>query len=268
MNGFLRDIATYDFLRNALLASTLVGLSTALISPIVVYKRMEFVGDGTAHAAFAGLALGVILGFEYRIAAVGTAVVFALTISLLSGRRKISENSAIGMLLPVFMSIGIIVLSFSRRYTTDVMSYLFGDILLVEMGDLYFLTTLFVLLIILFYTFRYDILYFLSDEYMAAFYGLKTNLVRTCFLIAISVVVVGAVKVAGVILVSAFIVIPGLVGKLFGKSFKQVLAVSLTHNLAISIAGLAASYYLDLPPGPVMVILSFGIFMFFYAFKK
>jgi len=265
MSGFLVDLIAYDFLRNALFASVLVGISTAMISPVVVYKRMEFIGDGTAHAAFAGLAMGIVLGFEYRTAAVGTAVVFALVISLLSRRQKISENSAIGMLLPVFMSLGVIILSFSRRYVTDVMSYLFGDILLVQTTDLYFLLGITIVLSLLLYLYRYDILYFLSDEHMANFYGLKTSLVRTVFLVAISVIVVGAVKVAGVILVGAFIVIPGLVGKMLGKSFLQVILVAIAHNVLVSVVGLFLSYHLDLPPGPTMVLLSFGIFVSVYT---
>lgn len=262
------EIFEFDFLKIAFLATILASISSALISPIVVYKRMEFIGDGTAHAAFAGLAFGLLFGINYRLMAVLTAIVFSIIISYFTNKSKIHENSAIGMLLPVFMSVGVILLSKSSTYVQDITSYLFGDILLVNISDFYFLMFIITLIIVFLAIFREEILYFLADEKMASFYGVKTSLLRALLLGVISVMVVGIVKISGVILLGALLIIPGLVSKSFAKSYKSVFFISVVYNVLVSIIGFYIAYILDISPGPSIVLTSFTAFVFLLFFKK
>ncbi|MDK2885925.1 MAG: zinc transport system permease protein [Thermosipho sp. (in: thermotogales)] len=264
----VNEIFQYDFLRIAFFASLLSGIAAAIISPIIVYKKMEFIGDGTAHAAFAGLAIGLFLNIDYRFISIITAILFSLLISFFSNRNKINENSAIGMLLPVFMSIGVIILSKSSTYVQDITSYLFGDILLVNLSDVWFLIFVIFSMAFLIYLFRYEILFFLADEEMAEFYGVNTKLVRTILLILISVSVVSIVKISGIILLGALLIIPGLFAKKLSRSFFSVFILAIIYNLIIASIGFLLSYYLDVSPGPTIVLASFFAFLIFSFIKK
>lgn len=264
----LNEIFQYEFLRVAFFASLLSGVAAAIISPIIVYKKMEFIGDGTAHAAFAGLAIGLFFDVDYRFIAIITAILFSLLISFFSNRNKINENSAIGMLLPLFMSIGVIILSKSSTYVQDITSYLFGDILLVNLNDIWFLVFVIILMICILFKLRYEILFFLADEEMAEFYGVNVKLVRTILLILISVTVVSIVKISGIILLGALLIIPGLFAKKLSKSFPTVFIFSIIYNLFVSSIGFYLSYYFDISPGPTIVLTSFTSFLIFSFIKK
>ncbi|SHH43863.1 metal ABC transporter permease [Thermosipho atlanticus] len=262
------EIFTYDFLKIAFFASLLSGFAAGIISPLIVYKKMEFIGDGTAHAAFAGLAIGLFFDVDYRVVAILTAILFSLLISFFSNKHKIHENSAIGMLLPVFMSVGVIIISKSSTYVQDLTSYLFGDILLVKLSDVWFLIFVILSSIVIISLMRYEILFFLADEEMAAFYGVNIKQIRTIFLILISVIVVSIVKISGIILLGALIIIPGLFAKKLAKSFSSVFVFSIFYNLVVTFLGFYLSYYFDISPGPVIVLTSFTIFIIFSFLKK
>ncbi|ABR30302.1 metal ABC transporter permease [Thermosipho melanesiensis] len=255
------EIFELEFLRIALIATIFAAISSAIISPVVVFKKMEFIGDGTAHAAFAGLAFAFLFGIDYRLIAILTALLFSFLISYFTNKRNIHENSAIGMLLPVFMSIGVILLSKSNTYAQDISSYLFGDILLVNYIDIYFLIFVILSEILLFFIFRKEILYFLADEKMANFYGVKTNLLRIILLGIISITVVSVVKISGVILLGALLIVPGLVAKKFSKSYKSVYFISISFNVIVSFIGFYIAYIFDIAPGPSIVIVSFTTFL-------
>ncbi|MBO8160729.1 MAG: metal ABC transporter permease [Thermosipho sp. (in: Bacteria)] len=264
----IKDIFQYDFLRIAFIASILSGIAASIVSPLIVYKKMEFIGDGTAHAAFAGLAIGLFFDVDYRFVAILTAIIFSLMISYFANKNKIHENSAIGMLLPVFMSIGVIILSKSTSYVQDITSYLFGDILLVNTSDIWFLLFIIIIMTSILFILRHEILFFLADEEMALFYGVNTKLLRTILLILISTTVVSIVKISGIVLLGALLIIPGLFAKRLSKSFLSVFILAIIYNLFVSSVGFYFSYVLDISPGPSIVLSSFTLFLIFNFFKK
>ncbi|MEJ5229627.1 MAG: metal ABC transporter permease [Pseudothermotoga sp.] len=257
--NIINDILNFAFLRYALIATLIVSISTATISPIIVYRGMEFIGDGLAHAIFAGVAFAVIARFNIFIGAMIATAGFAYLIYKLNNTQIFRESTAIGILLPVFMSIGVIIFSKSPRYTTDVTSYLFGNILMVAKRDIYFLSVVAVVTIVVVFTKLYDISYWIFDETMAKFYGVNVNLVKLLILFLTSFVVVSALKIAGVIVMGAFLVLPGVFAKTFAKSLKEAIIKAISFNLAISFIGFVIAYYFDLPPGPTLVLLGFCV---------
>ncbi|AGL49049.1 metal ABC transporter permease [Thermotoga maritima MSB8] len=258
--SFFHDLVEYSFLRTAFVGGILVASLSGLVSPIVVFRRMEFIGDGTAHAVFAGLAAATLIGADHRLIAFATALLFAFAVSLFS-RSRISESSAIGILLPFFMAVGVVLFSVSGRYQTDVMGYLFGDVLLVNSTDVAITAVVLALSVILTVVFRWDIKYFIVDEKMARFYGIKTDLIRFLITSFIAITVVTTVKVVGVILTGALLILPGLVSKIFGKSFWSLTTISVIFSTGVFFAGFLTAYTLDLPPGPVIVIIAFVSFL-------
>lgn len=266
--GILSDIVNFEFLRYAFIATLIVAISTGTISPIIVYRGMEFIGDGLAHAIFAGVALAVISRFNIFLGAILATVVFAYLTYKLNTTQIFRESTAIGILLPVFMSIGVIIFSKSPRYTTDVTSYLFGNILMVTKEDIYFLSVVAAITIVVISAKTYEISYWIFDETMAKFYGVNTNAIKLLVLFLTSFVVVSALKIAGVIVMGAFLVLPGVFAKTFALSLKQAIVKAIFFNLVASFIGFLIAYYFDLPPGPALVLLGFSLLIIFLSLKK
>jgi len=266
--GIINDLASFEFLRYSLIATLLVSLSTGIVSPIIVYRGMEFIGDGLSHAIFAGVAVAVVANFNVFLGAILATVVFAYLIYRLNKSEAFHESTAIGILLPVFMSIGVIVFSKSPRYTTDVTSYLFGNILMVVREDLYFLVAVTILSTIVVFANLYKISYWISDEDMAQFYGIRTNTIKLSILFLTSFVVVSALKIAGVIVMGAFLVLPGVFAKISASSLKQAIFKAIGFNLIASLLGFLISYYFDLPPGPTIVLFGFLLLIISISWNK
>jgi len=266
--GIISDLASFEFLRYSLIATLLVSLSTGIVSPIIVYRGMEFIGDGLSHAIFAGVAVAVVANFNVFLGAILATVVFAYLIYRLNKSEAFHESTAIGILLPVFMSIGVIVFSKSSRYTTDVTSYLFGNILMVVKEDLYFLVAVTILTGVAVFANLYKISYWISDEAMAQFYGIRTNTIKLSVLFLTSFVVVSALKIAGVIVMGAFLVLPGVFAKISASSLKQAIFKAIGFNLIASLLGFLISYYFDLPPGPTIVLFGFLLLIISISWNK
>ncbi|RLL84175.1 metal ABC transporter permease [Mesotoga sp. BH458_6_3_2_1] len=261
IQDFIKDIIEYSFLRNAIFAAILVSALTGLFSSVVVLRKIEFIGDGAAHATFGGIAFGLLLGTDYVFMAAITAVVFAVAVSYFTRKNKLSESSVIGMLLPLSMSLGVIALSFVKGYTPDIMGLFFGNILMVTPDDVRMLLLAVIAAIVFFTVFYREILYYSYDEGMAKHYGVPVGFIHYGVLIGISLSVVSSVKIAGIILVTAFLVIPAVTSKLVARSFRSMIVISVSMAVVASVIGIFISYVFDMPPGPVIVIVLFLEFL-------
>lgn len=268
IQDFVKDIISYGFLRNALVAAILVSSLTGVFSSVVVLRRIEFIGDGAAHATFGGIAFGLLLGTDYLLMAAITAVVFAIAVSYFTRRNKLSESSVIGMLLPLSMSLGVIALSFVRGYTPDVMGLFFGNILMVTSEDVWLLIAANLVAMAFFTIFYRELLYYSYDEGMAKHYGVSVGAIHYAVLIGIGLSVVSSVKIAGIILVTAFLVIPAVAAKLIARSFRSMIVFSVSLAVVASIIGIFVSYALDMPPGPVIVVALFLEFLLSASLKR
>lgn len=267
IQDFISDIISYSFLRNAILAAVLVSALTGIFSSVVVLRKIEFIGDGAAHATFGGIAFGLLLGTNYLLMAAVTAVIFAVAVSYFTRKNKLSESSVIGMLLPLSMSLGVIALSFIRGYTPDVMGLFFGNILMVTSEDVWMLLIANVIAWVFFAVFYRELLYYSYDEGMAKHYGVPIGFIHYAVLIGISLSVVGSVKIAGIILVTAFLVIPAVTSKTIAGSFRGMILISLGMAVVASVMGIFVSYVLDMPPGPVIVVMLFMEFLITVSLK-
>jgi len=267
IQDFISDIISYSFLRNAILAAVLVSALTGIFSSVVVLRKIEFIGDGAAHATFGGIAFGLLLGTNYILMAAITAVIFAVAVSYFTRKNKLSESSVIGMLLPLSMSLGVIALSFIRGYTPDVMGLFFGNILMVTSEDVWMLLVANVIAWVFFAVFYRELLYYSYDEGMAKHYGVPIGFIHYAVLIGISLSVVGSVKIAGIILVTAFLVIPAVTSKTIAHSFRGMILISLGMAVVASVMGIFVSYVLDMPPGPVIVVMLFMEFLITFSLK-
>jgi len=269
MNGdisFLESLQTFEFMRHAFLAGLIVGTTCSILSVYVVLKRLAFIGQGISHSAFGGVALALLLFEDGAFADLKVGVVtlaFCLVVAVLIGwasrGRRISEDSAIGIFFAVSMAAGVIFIALRERYTGEVFSYLFGNILGVSSSDIIAISVLAALVLAVIVAFFKEILFFCFDERLATISGLPTCFLHYLLLILLALTIVISIKVVGIILVSAFLVIPGATAKLLSTNFRAMLIVSAAVGITSSLIGLYASYQLEIPSGATIVLIQFLI---------
>jgi zinc transport system permease protein len=252
----------------ALIASILSGLSCSILSNYIVLRKMEFISDGAAHTAFGGIAVAILFGWNMNLVSIITGILFAVFIYFVGKKGKINENSLIGMLFPLSMALGVILMNLKPGYTPEIESYLFGDILMVNLTDIITLGIILISVILFITIFNTELKYFSYNERMAKIYGVPTEIIRFLFLIAVALVVVTSVKIIGIILVTSMLITPGVIAKLWAKSINQMVIISSIFGLLSSFSGIYLSYYLDIPSGPSIVVILFIFFLINYFIKK
>jgi zinc transport system permease protein len=264
----LATLFAYDFVRRALIAGILVGGVCSALSTYVVVKRMAFIGVGISHSALGGIGFALwLLQYSTKpdtgIYLITTAycVLVALLIGLTTRKGRISEDSAIGIFFAISMAIGIIFIFLRRTYSIDIFSYLFGNILAVTRDDVYVITALAAIVIAIIILFYKELFYFSFDEEMATVSGLPVEFLRSTLLTILSLTIVIASKVIGIILLSAFLIIPGATASLVTRNFHRMMLVAVAIGIGSSIVGLVLSSSLNLPSGATIVITQFALFL-------
>ena len=256
------------FFQRALLAGCLTAFICALLSPHVVLRRMAFVGHGVAHAAFGGVALGLLLGWNLTLSGLVSGLVMALALGFLTRRHQVSEDSAIGILVAVGMALGIIALSMRQTYTQDVFSFLFGSLLAVLPGDVPIVVGTAAVVLGLLLAFGRSLWVFTFNEELARVEGHRTELLRFVLMGLVALAVVIAMKIVGAILVSALLVVPGVCGLNLGRGFLGATFIAVVTGQVAVVGGLAASFWSGWPPGATIVLILFLIFLGVMAAKR
>jgi zinc transport system permease protein len=264
MNVFV-EMISFPFMQRAFLAGMILGLLLACLGVYVTLRRMAFFGDGIAHASLAGIAIALLAG----IAPLPTALAWALFIAIFIERKvRISSDSLIGILFTASMALGVILMRFTQGYQPDLVSYLFGSILSIQTVDLFviFLVTAGILAWIAI-SFRSLTSMSLSEE-QASVNGVNTTLQSLLLYIALALATVLGVKILGIILVSALLILPSATSRLLTRSFKSFFFVSILLAETAILVGLTSSYFLDLPSGAAVILV--GTILFFLAifFRK
>lgn len=256
----LISIFQFPFMQRALIAGIVLGLVLAYLGIFVVLRRMAFFSDGIAHASLAGVAIGVLSGFYPLYTALILSVFLALAIYLLEKKTTLPSDAIIGILFSFGMAIGVTLMSFKSGYQPELLSFLFGNILAISTTDLMLIVPLALLLggLVVFKQ-KEATLLALNPEF-AYISGIKPDIYQPLFYVFLAVAVVLGIKVVGVILVSALLIIPVSTAKLITNSFKSLVSVTVSLSLIMVLAGIFSSYYLDLPTGPTIVLAGVVLF--------
>ena len=257
----LTDIISLPFMQRALLAGIFIGVLLATLGVFVLIKKMAFFGDGVAHASLAGIAIGLVGGFEPLPVAIIFAVIIALAMYWLERKSRLSSDAVVGIFFTASLAAGVIILSFQKAYQPDLVSFLFGNILAVTWAEAILIIVLaLVILLVLIILWRRLVLLSL-DEDQARLQGLRFHWLYVFLYIALAIAIVLGVKLIGVILVSALLVIPTAAAKLLSRSFRGFVRGSIALSLLMVVIGLFLSFVLDLPAGAVIVLVGFFIFL-------
>ncbi|HZJ84614.1 MAG TPA: iron chelate uptake ABC transporter family permease subunit [Syntrophomonadaceae bacterium] len=255
------EILSYDFMKNALLAGILVSIACGVVGTYVVVKGISFISGSISHAAYGGIGLGYYLGINPMLGATIFTVLSALGMGIVSHKTKQKEDTIIGMMWAVGMALGIIFIKLSPGYTADLMSYLFGSILTVPVGDLWLMLLLdliIVLIVLLFYE-SFKLVAF--DEEYAETLGLNTLALNLLLLFLIALTVVVMIRAVGIILVIALLTIPAAIARQLSKRLPLMMVLATLLGIVFAIVGLLLSYLWDLPSGATIILCAAGGFI-------
>jgi zinc transport system permease protein len=263
----LSSALQYPFMQRALLAGGLIGLIASFYGVFVVQRGLSFLGNGLSHAAFGGIALGLLLGIHPLMVAVPFTVAVSLSIHALQTRTRLSGDTAIGIFFAVSMALGILFVSFKRQFTADAFAYLFGSILAVDETSLLLTFGLFILTLVNI-KFWSPWAYATFDRDMALADRIPVQRHDYWLSVLIAITVVAASKVVGIVLIAAFLVIPAATARLLSSRFEQMTVLSVMIGVSSTFLGLLGSYVLDLPSGPVIILLQAMLFFVGVLFSK
>jgi zinc transport system permease protein len=249
-------IFQYDFMLRAFAAGTIIGIIAPLIGSFLVARRYSLIADSLSHVALAGVAIGLLTGIYPIYSAIAVAVIVALLIEHLRSSKQISGEMALAIFLSGGLAIAITLISLGTGFNVDLFSYLFGSITTVTTTDIWTISILglaTLLIIIL----LYKELFFISfDEESARVSGLPTKTINNILIILAAITVGLAMRIVGILLIGALMVIPVVTAIQIARSFKQSLVLASILGLLSVILGLFAAYYLNLPAGGAIVILA------------
>ena len=258
----------FEFFRNGLIGGILASIACGIIGSYVVSKRIVFISGGISHACFGGIGIGYFFGFSPLIGALLFGVFSSFLMGKASLKAKEKEDTIIGVLWAVGMSLGIILISLSKRYAPDLFSYLFGSILTITEADIklmIFLDFFIFISVILFYK---ELLAISFDEEFSRVRGLNVDFFYLYLLFLVALTTVLLLRVVGVILVIALLTIPSAIISQFFYSLKKIMLFSVALGVFFMIAGLFLSYLLNLPSGATIVLLTSFFYLVSLLFKR
>ncbi len=249
-----------DFLLRAALGGIGLALVAGPIGCFVVWRRMAYFGDSLAHSALLGIALGFLLGIDPIIGVMATAVTAALLMAGLQLRQRLASDTLLGILAHGGLAFGLIAIGLTQGLRTDLFAYLFGDVLAIDRRDLAWiwiggaaaLTGLAVI--------WRPLLALTVHEELARAEGKPVAAAKLAYLLLIALLVAVAMKIVGVLLVTALLIIPAAAARGLSRSPEAMAALAALAGILSVLAGLAASWWLDTPSGPSIVAAATVLF--------
>lgn len=250
-----------QLLLTAFIGVIFASASTSLLSVPITLNKVSFMSEAFAHIAFSGIALALLLQWNITIVSLVSVILFSLLISFLTKNNRSEQVNITMIFLAVSMALSVILLSFNKRYTVDLSSYLFGNFLFMTPNDLVASAILFLVNGLYLGIFYRWLFYWSYNPQIAQIYGIPVNFIYYTFMVLIAVNVVVTVKSVGVILITAQLILPGLTAFRWVKRLPAAIALSLIFSVTASVIAFFITYWWDLPSGSVLVCLLFLFFI-------
>jgi zinc transport system permease protein len=258
----MTDLLTVDFMQRALVAALLVGTVAPMVGIFLVQRRLSLIGDGMGHVALAGVAIGLVTGTAPVLTALVAALVAAVVIELLRTRGRTNGDVALAVIFYGGIAGGVVIISKSPDGTpANLMKYLFGSILTTQRTDLYVFAGLALLIAVTTWALRPRLFAVANDEEYARAVGIPVVPLNIVLAVLTATTVVVAMRVVGLLLISALMIVPNAAGQLVARSFSSGLRWAIGFGLVSSVGGVALSYPLNTPSGGTIVLLSVGLFV-------
>lgn len=250
------EIFEYDFIKDAFI----VGLCLAIILPCmgltIVLKRLSMIGDTLSHASLTGLTIGLVFGFSPILSAIIACMIAGLSVEVISNRLKKYQEISTVIILAASIGLAGVFSSFSNKGASSINAYLFGSIVTISKQEFYLVLVLTVLIIGV-YRYLYLKLYLSMFDYKAAeLLGINMKFLNFMITILSAVVISVAAKTIGSLIVSSLLVIPVICAMQYSKTYKNTLILAIGFSIIFVYGGLLISYYYNLRPGSIIVLLA------------
>ena len=257
----------YVFMQNALMASILISILFPIVGVFLVLKRYSMMGDTLSHASFAGVAIGLILGYNPILCAFIFTALCGLSIEFLRDYYKKYAELILVILLTFSVGIGITLVS-TGKAGANVNSYLFGSILTVTKSDLLIMLVLSVVSIVTLYSLYNELLYITFDEESAKISGVKVKVINYVFALLVGATISVSLRILGILVMSSMIALPVATALQMNKGFKHTLIYSILFGFIDIIFGLVISYYINCAPGGTIALTSVAVLIIVIASKR
>ncbi|MFH2062928.1 MAG: metal ABC transporter permease [bacterium] len=258
---FLPELLTYPFMQRALLAGAMLALLLSTLGIFVTVRRMSFFGDGIAHASLAGIAIAILAGVSPLPVALAWAVAVALAVWWLERSTRLSSDTLIGILFTASMALGVVLMSFTNGYQPELVSFLFGSILAVRPTDLTYIMSIGSAVLIWLLLSLRQLTYMSLSEDQAKVSGLPVRIQTVTLYVALALATVLGVKILGIVLVSALLILPPAISRLLSSTFRGHLLMSVAMAELMVLLGLSLSFRYDLPSGATIILAGTAMFV-------
>lgn len=261
MIELMAEIFRNSFMQYALLACVLASIGCGVIGTYVVVKRIGFLAGGIAHSVLAGMGIAIFFQASPLAGAVITALLSGVLIGWINLHLRQHEDILVAAFWSMGMAIGILFISRVPGYNIDLMSYLFGNILLVSERDLYLMLILDVVIVALVFLFYRQFLAAAFDEEFARLRGINVEFFYILLLCTVALTVVLLIQVVGLILVLALLILPAATAAQFATSILRMMLLAVVFSVVITVSGLLISYAPDLPSGSTIIVLAGSVYI-------
>ncbi|WP_406317567.1 metal ABC transporter permease [Streptosporangium sp. NBC_01639] len=256
------DLLQFDFMQRALIAALLVGLAAPAIGTFIVQRRLALLGDGIGHVALTGVALGFLTGTAPVLTAVVVSVLGAVAIELVRARGRTSGDVALALLFYGGIAGGVLLISLAPGGSNaTLMSYLFGSISSVSAQDVWVIGLLAIAVLGVVAFFGRELYVLCQDEEVARASGLPVRFLSLLIAVTAALTVVIAMRVVGLLLVSALMVVPVAASQQLTRGFLSTMGLSMVFGMVATVGGLTSSFYVEVPPGAIIVIVALAGFV-------
>lgn len=262
------EIFYYGFIQRALIAGVAIAILCSVVGLFLVLRRYSLFGDAIAHTSFGGIAAGLLAGIYPLWTAYGVSLVSALIITRIRQRVQISGEAAVAVLLSSGIAVGLVIISISGGFTVDILSFLFGSILLVSVNDtilILAITGIVLTVILLLYR---ELVYSTFNEEQAQVSGIPVEKINYLIVFLAGITVVTSIQLVGILLISALFVIPNVTAIMYGRGFKETALLSMSFAIFSVVGGILTSYVFDITPAGTIVLLSIGLFAITIGLKS
>lgn len=250
------ELLGYTFFQYALAGCFLASVVCGVVGTYVVTKRMIFISGGITHSSLGGVGLGLYFGISPIVGASLFSVMSGLGIEWLSRRRGVREDSAIAMFWTFGMSVGVMFSYLTPGYVPDLTTYLFGNILTIDDGDLIYLGVLAVAVTAFYVIYRRLVVLVAFDEDYARSLRLPVTLFKYVMTVSISLAVVSCIRIAGIVLTLSMLTVPVMTAMLFTTRYSRIIVLSVIICFVTCVSGLGLAYQVNIPSGTSIIFLS------------
>lgn len=272
----LEILLRYDWMQNAFYAGMIVGLISPLVGVYLVVRRLSLIAEALSHVTLSGVAAGLLLQKElplfHTVNPLYTGMAFAVMGSMFVDKIGRLYRSYQELAIPIILSggigLGVVLISAADGFNVDIAGYLFGSILAVGEEELTAILLIGSLVLLFFFLFYKELFALSFDEENAVISGISRRMVNFLFIIMVALVISAAIRVVGILLVSALMTIPVAASLQFTNSFRQTIVWSLIFSELAVLSGLFAAYYLNWASGGTIVLVSIAILLLVILIKR